>query len=73
MKVSFLIQDLFQQGAQYVTALMARGFHEKGYEVDILVSQVHENLLKAGNTQFEVHSAVKFVFMPSIRARYNIS
>ena len=31
MKVSFLIQDLFQQGAQYVTALMARGFHEKGW------------------------------------------
>ena len=58
MKVSFLIQDLFQQGAQYVTALMARGFHEKGYEVDILVSQVHENLLKAGNTPFEVPSAV---------------
>ena len=73
MKVSFLIQDLFQQGAQYVTALMARGFHEKGYEVDILVSQVHENLLKAGNTPFEVPSAVKFVVMPSRRARYNIS
>ena len=41
MKITFIIQDLFQQGAQYVTALMARGFYEKGYEVDISVSKAH--------------------------------
>lgn len=73
MKVAFIIQDLFQQGAQYVTALMARGFHDKGYEVDILVSQTHEELLNAGNTPFTVPAAVKFLVMPSRRARYNIS
>lgn len=73
MKITFIIQDLFQQGAQYVTALMARGFYEKGYEVDILVSQAHKELLNAGNTPFEVPSAVKFLIMPSRRARYNIS
>ena len=73
MKITFIIQDLFQQGAQYVTALMARGFYEKGYEVDILVSKAHEELLNTGHIPFEVPSAVKFLVMPSRRARYNIS
>ena len=73
MKITFIIQDLFQQGAQYVTALMATGFYEKGYEVDILVSKAHEELLNTGHIPFEVPSAVKFLVMPSRRARYNIS
>lgn len=41
MKISFIIQDLFQQGAQYVTAMMLRGFVDKGYDVNLLVSKLH--------------------------------
>ena len=39
-KVTFVIQDLFSLGAQYVTALIIRGFIAKGYDVDLIVSQI---------------------------------
>lgn len=72
MKVSFLIQDLFLQGAQYVTAMMVRGFIEKGYEVDLLLSQVHLDKGSKGDKPFEIPDSTNIVMMPSRRARYNI-
>lgn len=72
MKVSFIIQDLFQQGAQYVTALMVKGFIEKGYEVDLLVSKVHRDLLSQGLIPFEVPQKTTIINMPDRKARNNI-
>ncbi len=72
MKVAFVIQDLFSQGAEYVTALMVRGFIAKGYEVDLVVSQVHNDLLAEGKVPFDVPEKTNWVFLPSRKARYNI-
>lgn len=72
MKITFLIQDLFQQGAQYVTALMIRGFVAKGYDVDLLLSKVHDDILNRGNKPFEIPENVNVMIMPSRKARYNI-
>lgn len=74
MKISFLIQDLFQQGAQYVTALMIRGFIDRGYMVDLIVSKVHQDLLEKGDLQpFELPSAVNIITLPNRKARKNIT
>lgn len=73
MRITFVIQDLFQQGAEYVTALMARGFAAKGYEVDILVSKIHTELIAKGEKPFEIPKAVRIIEMPAKKARNNIS
>lgn len=73
MKITFVIQDLFQQGAEYVTALMVRGFVAKGYEVDLLVSQIHAELLEKGDNPFDVPTSVGVFIMPAKKARQNIS
>lgn len=73
MKITFLIQDLFQQGAQYVTALMIRGFAAKGYDVDLIVSKVHADLLAKGDIQpFEVPLSTNIITLADRKARNNI-
>ena len=72
MKITFVIQDLFQQGAEYVTALMIRGFVAKGYEVDLLVSQKHAELLDKGDKPFDVPVSVRTLIMPAKKARQNV-
>lgn len=73
MKVTFIIQDLFQQGAQYVTALMIRGFIAKGYEVDLIVSKMHDCLLKGNNNKpFEIPTQTNTIVLKNTKARNNI-
>ena len=72
MRVSFLISDLFHMGAQYATALMVRGFIAKGYEVDLLLSQYHVDMLNAGEVPFEIPAATNVIYMRHHRARHNI-
>lgn len=72
MRVTFVIQDLFSQGAQYATALMARGFVAAGYDVDLIVSKVHSDLLSEGKTPFAVPAPVVVKTLHNRRARNNI-
>ena len=72
MKVAFLIQDLFGRGAEYATALLARGFMARGYEVDLVLSRVHCDKLETGLKPFEVPDGVHLVYLKSRRARYNV-
>ncbi len=74
MKITFLIQDLFQQGAEYVTALLMRGFVDEGFDVDLLVSRVHSDLLAVSDIgPFPIPSKVRVITLPNRRARNNIS
>lgn len=74
MKITFIIQDLFQQGAQYVTAMMIRGFVAKGYDVDLIVSKVHSDLLAAGNIKpFEIPQKTNIIILKDRKASKNIS
>lgn len=74
MKITFVIQDLFQQGAQYVTALMIRGFVAKGYEVDLIVSHIHAKYLAEGTLKpFEIPCETTIITLPDDKARNNIS
>lgn len=73
MRVAFLIQDLFGCGAQYVTALLVRGFIERGYEVDLIVSAYHVKLLEKGDTHpFEVPVKTDWIILPYEKARNNV-
>ena len=72
MKVAFLIQDLFGRGAEHATALLARGFIAKGYEVDLVLSRVHCDKLEAGLKPFGVPNEVRLVYLKSRHARYNM-
>mgnify|MGYP000007194242 FL=1 len=71
-RIAFVIHDLCVQGAQYVTALLVRGFHAKGYDVDLLLAQVHWNLLAQGKVAFQIPFEVNIVRLPHRRARHNV-
>lgn len=73
MRIAFVAQDLIGEGAQYATALMVRGFIEKGYEVDLLLSQYHNERLAKGEKPFPIPEKANVIMMPSSRARGNLS
>lgn len=74
MKIAILIQDLFARGAQYVAAMLARGFVAHGYDVDLVVSEVHWDLLRSGEQgkPFDVPKGVHWVCLPYRSARMNV-
>ena len=73
MKVTFVVQDLFALGAQYVTALMIRGFVAAGYDVDLIVSQIHQDLLNQNTIHsFEIPHDVRVILLPFRKARWNV-
>lgn len=72
MKITFVIQDLFSQGAQYATALMIRGFVAKGYEVELIVSRFHADLLEEGKNPFAIPEGVKVITLKDRRASRNV-
>ena len=73
MKVTFIIQDMFARGAQYVTARMVEGFVNRGYDVDLVVSQYHNKLLSEGNANFfKVPQNTNWIFLRHLHARNNI-
>lgn len=73
MKIAFVIQDLFAQGAQYATALMVRGFIGRGYQVDLIVSKVHNDYCSSGRTDmFEVPKTTNWIYLKDRKARNNL-
>ena len=74
MKICLVIQDLYRQGAQYVTAIVARGFVQRGYQVDLVVSRVHADMSKSNPDlkSFEVPESVRWVHLGSRKASLNI-
>lgn len=72
MKVAFVIQDLFSQGAQYATALLIRGFISKGYSVDLIVCKAHNDFLAEGKKPFFVPYETNWIHLKSRHARHNI-
>lgn len=72
MRIAFIIQDLFGRGAEYATALLVRGFVEKGYDVDLVLSQIHNDKLAEGLKPFDVPTKTRQIVLKSRRARYNI-
>lgn len=71
-RIAFFVQDLFFQGAQYVTALLTRGFVEKGYQVDVVALAYHQMLLGRGLKPFAVPKEVNWVQLKAMRARQSI-
>lgn len=72
MRIAFVIQDLFGRGAEYATALLVRGFVAKGYDVDLVLSQVHADKQSSGLKPFDIPTKTRQIILKSRRARYNI-
>ena len=71
MKISFVVQDLVGQGVQYATAIIAREFARRGWEVEILVSPVHDDKIAQGGKSFELPDSIKLSYMPNRRGSRN--
>lgn len=73
MKIAFVIQDLFCQGAQASTAMMVRGFISKGYDVDLIVSRIHDDYRREHRPgEFKVPESTNWIFLKNRKARKNI-
>jgi len=72
--IALVIQDLYTRGAQYVTALVARGLIERGYEVDIVVSAVHSRIAteRPQLTPFPIPDKARIVQLPNLKSSQNI-
>ena len=71
MKISFVVQDLVGQGVQYATAIIAREFARRGWNVEILVSPVHDDKIAQGGKSFELPESIKLSYMPNRRGSRN--
>jgi len=71
MKIAFVVQDMVGQGVQYAAAIIARAFVKKGWDVDLLVSPVHDDKVAAGGKSFELPPNVNWIRMPSRRGSRN--
>lgn len=71
MKISFVVQDLVGQGVQYATAIIAREFARRGWDVEILVSPVHDDKIAQGGKSFELPDSIKLSYMPNRRGSRN--
>ena len=70
-RIAFVCQDLIGQGVQFATATMVRAFVDHGYQVDLIVSKVHSDLVEAGLRPFNVPDSVRWFVMPSRRSSRN--
>ena len=73
MRISLVIQDLYRLGAQYVTALLASGLAQRGHEVAVVVSAVHERIARERPDlkPFPLDSRVALVRLPHAKASRN--
>ena len=65
MRISFILQDLYRLGAQYVTALVARGLARRGHDVEVVVSAVQTKIgrERPDLKPFELPPEVPFEFI----------
>ena len=71
-KIAFVIQDLVGQGVQFATATMARAFASHGFDVDLVVSKVHDDLVSLGQKPFHVPECVRWIHLPCRRSSRNV-
>ena len=74
MKIAILHQDLFFQGGQKVAAKLANGLAERGHSVDVVVSKVHEDILKSSpeTKPFKLLEQVGLHVLPNRRSVHNV-
>ena len=74
MKIALIGTSLFQHGAEYVMASLARGLAGNGHQVDVILSRYHEKWAREHPdwVPFELPRTVKVVVLPRYKARYMI-
>jgi len=72
--IAIVIQDMYRQGGQYVTSLIAKGLIQRGYRVDLLVSQVHKRIERAQPElrPFPLPDRVRMIQLPCRQASRNV-
>ena len=74
MKISFILQDVFRQGAEYATAMIASGLAARGHEVEIVVSAWHNKIAQERPElqPFDFKGKVSLYHLPHFKARQNL-
>jgi len=74
MKIAMLSTTLYSQGAEYVTAAMARGLYARGHAIDVIVSAVHTDLERTCTDRdpFTLSPGIRLIRLPHRHARQNI-
>lgn len=74
MKIAIVVPTLFNQGAEYVAAALARGLAKRGHQVDVWLSAYHADYQKAhpDRKPFELPENVRVVVMSARRASRSV-
>lgn len=72
--IAIVIQDMYRQGGQYVTSLIVKGLIQRGYRIDVLVSQVHKGIERSRPElkPFPLPDCVRLIQLPFRQASRNV-
>ena len=74
MRITFIIQDMYRLGAQYVTSLIANELAEQGHDIVVVVSNI-ENRIKSQRpdiSPFQLIPEIDKKFLPHDKASKNV-
>ncbi len=74
MRITFIIQDMYRLGAQYVTSLIANELAEQGHDIVVVVSNI-ENRIKSQRpdiSPFQLIPEIDKKFLPHDKASQNV-
>ena len=73
-RIAIFLQDMYQQGGQFVTSVVAQELAKKGFLVDLLVSSVEKDIQKRKPTlkPYQVPDAIHKIILPYAKARQNV-
>jgi glycosyltransferase involved in cell wall biosynthesis len=74
MYITFVLQDLYRGGAEYVTAILARELVRRGHRVDIVVSAVHNKIKQERQDirPYDIPKKVNLFSLPHLRSSRNV-
>ncbi|MGM0945459.1 MAG: glycosyltransferase [Bacteroidota bacterium] len=74
MHITFILQDMYRLGAQYVTSMIANGLSEKGHQVDVIVSAVETKIRKERPKlqPFSLNENIRKIELKHLKASRNI-
>jgi glycosyltransferase involved in cell wall biosynthesis len=74
MHITFILQDMYRLGAQYVTSMIANGLSERGHRVDVIVSAVESKIKKERSDlePFPLNKEIAKIELTHLKASKNI-
>ncbi|SDS14749.1 glycosyltransferase [Winogradskyella sediminis] len=75
MHITFILQDMYRLGAQYVTSMIANGLSKRGHKIDLIVSAIESKIAneRPDLEPFPLNDEINKLELTHLKASKNIS